>query len=120
MLPDLTHDLILDLAGNRSLSELRRALEPTGTLVIVGGSGGPWFMGFGRTIRAALLSPFVRQRLRPFISKPRRQNLITLRQLIDSGKVSPIIDRTFPLRAAAEVLDHVATRHTQGKSIVTI
>jgi NADPH:quinone reductase-like Zn-dependent oxidoreductase len=70
------YDLILEMAGNRSLSDLRRALTPKGTLVIVGGSGGRWFMGTGRTLRAVLLSPFVRQRLRSFFSKPRSEDLV--------------------------------------------
>ena len=65
------YDLVLEMAGNRSLAELRRALTPKGTLVLVGGSGGRWFMGTGRTLRAVLVSPFVGQRLRSFLSKPR-------------------------------------------------
>jgi NADPH:quinone reductase-like Zn-dependent oxidoreductase len=60
------YDLILEMAGNRSLSDLRRALTPKGTLVLVGGSGGRWFMGIGRTLRAVVVSRFVRQRLRSF------------------------------------------------------
>jgi hypothetical protein len=65
------YDVIVDMAGNRRLSDLRRALAPDGTLVIVGGSGGRWLMGFDRTIRAVLVSPFTRgQRLRAFFSKP--------------------------------------------------
>ena len=63
------YDLILEMAGNRSLADLRRALTPKGTLVLVGGSGGKWFMGTGRTLRAVLI-PFVGQRLRSFFSKP--------------------------------------------------
>ena len=63
------YDLILEMAGNRSLSDLRRALTPKGTLVLVGGSGGRWFMGTGRTLRAVLVSPFVGQRLRSFFSQ---------------------------------------------------
>jgi NADPH:quinone reductase-like Zn-dependent oxidoreductase len=114
------YDLVLDLAGNRSLSDLRRALTPQGTLVIVGGSGGPWSMGFGRTIRAAVVSPFIRQHLRPFISKPSKENLIALRELIEAGAVNPVIDRTFPLSATADALQYLAERHTQGKSVITI
>ncbi|HEY4790417.1 MAG TPA: hypothetical protein VIJ05_03685 [Actinomycetes bacterium] len=66
-------DLILEMAGNRSLADLRRALTPKGTLVLVGGSGGRWFMGTGRTLRAVVLSPFVGQRLRSFLSKPQER-----------------------------------------------
>ena len=67
------YDLILDTAGNRSLSHLRRALTPKGTLVLVGGSGGPWLMGTERTLRALMVSPFVRQRLRGFLSQPKKR-----------------------------------------------
>lgn len=114
------YDLILDLAGNRSLAELRHALTPSGTLVIVGGSGGRWLMGFGRTVRAGAMSPFVSQRLRPFISKPTFENLETLRGLIESGEVTPVIDRTFPLQDTATAIDYLASRHTRGKSVITI
>jgi NADPH:quinone reductase-like Zn-dependent oxidoreductase len=67
------YDLILQMAGNRSLADLRRALTAKGTLVLVGGSGGRWFMGTGRTLRAVVLSPFVGQRLRSFLSKPQER-----------------------------------------------
>jgi NADPH:quinone reductase-like Zn-dependent oxidoreductase len=67
------YDLILEMAGNRALADLRRALTPKGTLVLVGGSGGRWFLGTGRTLRAVMVSPFVGQRLRSFLSKPRER-----------------------------------------------
>ncbi len=113
-------DLILDMAGNRALRDLRAALAPEGTLVIVGSSGGKWMMGFGRTIRAALLSPFVGQELRPFFSKPTAADLDMLRDLIESGAVTPVVDRTFPLAQAPEAITYVGKRHTQGKTIVTV
>ena len=69
------YDVILDIAGNRSLARLRGALTPQGTLVLVGGSGGPWLMGTERTLRALMLSPFVRQRLRGFLSQPTKEDL---------------------------------------------
>jgi NADPH:quinone reductase-like Zn-dependent oxidoreductase len=98
---DITHrglhdDLIVDLAGNRSLSTLRGARTPEGTLVIVGGSGGPWFMGIGRTLRAAAISPFVRRRLRPFFSKPNREDLVVLKELAEAGDLTPVVDGTYP------------------------
>jgi NADPH:quinone reductase-like Zn-dependent oxidoreductase len=114
------YDLILDLAGNRPLPTLRRALAPKGTLVIVGGSGGRWFMGIGRTLRAALVSPLVGQRLRPFFSKPSRKDLLVLKELLEAGKVTPVIDRTYPLAAAALAVGHVGDRHTQGKTVITV
>jgi NADPH:quinone reductase-like Zn-dependent oxidoreductase len=84
----LRYDLILEMAGNRSLADLRRALTPKGTLVLVGGSGGKWFMGTGRTLRAVLVSRFVGQRLRLFLSKEREADLEVLKELIEAGKVT--------------------------------
>jgi len=94
------------MAGNRSLSHLRRALTPKGTLVIVGGSGGRWLMGFGRTIRAFMLSPFVGQQLRPLLSAgaENKEDLVVLRELIETGKVAPVIERTYPLSETAEAI----------------
>jgi NADPH:quinone reductase-like Zn-dependent oxidoreductase len=114
------YDLILEMAGNRSLSDLRRALTPKGTLVLVGGSGGRWFMGTGRTLRAVVTSPFVGQRLRSFFSKPRGADLVVLKELIDAGKLSPVIDRTFPLTEAPEAISYVGERSTQGKTVITV
>jgi NADPH:quinone reductase-like Zn-dependent oxidoreductase len=114
------YDLILEMAGNRSLSDLRRALTPKGTLVLVGGSGGRWFMGTGRTLRAVVVSPFVRQRLRSFLSKPKREDLVVLKELIEAGKVAPVIDRTFPLRETPEAIRYVGERSTQGKTVITV
>jgi NADPH:quinone reductase-like Zn-dependent oxidoreductase len=114
------YDLILEMAGNRSLSELRRALTPKGTLVLVGGSGGRWFMGTGRTLRAVVVSRFVRQRLRSFLSKPRGEDLAVLQELLEAGKVTPVIDRTFPLSETPEAIRYVGERSTQGKTVITV
>ena len=114
------YDVILDTAGNHSLSDLRRALTPKGTLVIVGGSGGRWLMGFGRTIRASLLSPFVGQRLRQFMSKTTRADLLILKELIETEKITPVIDRTFELSEAAAAVGFVGERHTSGKTVINV
>jgi NADPH:quinone reductase-like Zn-dependent oxidoreductase len=114
------YDLILEMAGNRSLADLRRALTPKGTLVLVGGSGGRWFMGTGRTLRAVLVSPFVGQRLRSFFSKPKRADLVVLKELIEAGKVTPVIDRTFPLSETSAAIRYVGERSTQGKTVITV
>jgi NADPH:quinone reductase-like Zn-dependent oxidoreductase len=114
------YDLILEMAGNRSLSDLRRALLPKGTLVLVGGSGGRWFMGTGRTLRAAVVSPFVGQRLRPFLSKPRGADLLVLKELSEAGKLTPVIDRTFPLNQTPAAIKYVGERSTQGKTVITV
>ncbi|NNC93839.1 MAG: NAD(P)-dependent alcohol dehydrogenase [Acidimicrobiia bacterium] len=114
------YDLILDTAGNRSLSELRRALTPTGRLIIVGGSGGRWLMGSGRSARAAMVSPFVGQRLTAFISAPNQDDLAVLQGLLETGDVIPAIDQTFALSETAQALDHVGGRHTRGKTVITM
>jgi len=114
------YDLILEMAGNRSLADLRRALTPKGTLVLVGGSGGRWFMGTGRTLRAVLVSPFVGQRLRSFLSKPRGADLVVLQELLEAGKLTPVIDRTFPLSETPEAIRYVGERSTQGKTVITV
>jgi NADPH:quinone reductase-like Zn-dependent oxidoreductase len=114
------YDLILEMAGNRALADLRRALTPKGTLVLVGGSGGRWFMGTGRTVRAVLVSPLVGQRLRSFFSKPRGADLVVLQELIEAGKLTPVIDRTFPLNETPEAIRHVGERPIQGKTVITM
>src|SRR4029079_9312116 len=91
------YDLILDVGGNRRLSHLRRALTPKGTLVIVGGeSKGNWTGGFGRSLRAPVLSVFVRQRLTMLASKEHHADLEPLAELIEAGRVTPSIERTYP------------------------
>jgi NADPH:quinone reductase-like Zn-dependent oxidoreductase len=115
------YDLILDTAGRRPLSHLRRALKPHGTLVIVGGEGGNrWTGGFERQLRAVLLSPFLRQRLRSLASVERREDLVFLKDLIEAGKVKPVINRTYPLNEAAKALTDADEGHGRGKTIITL
>jgi NADPH:quinone reductase-like Zn-dependent oxidoreductase len=113
-------DVIIDTVGKQRIADLRRALTPAGTLVMVGGSGGRLTMGFERTIGGALRSPFVRQRLRPFFSKVTGTDLLTLKDLIDAGDVTPVMDRRFPLVDVREALRHVSERHTRGKTVLTM
>ena len=115
------YDLVLDIGGNSSLSRLRSALTPTGTLVIVGGEeGGRWTGGFGRSLRAPLISPFVRQRLTMLASKERAGDLERLSPLIESGQVVPSIDRTYPLDRVAEAMRHLEAGDVRGKVAFTI
>jgi NADPH:quinone reductase-like Zn-dependent oxidoreductase len=112
-------DLILDTAGHRSLSQLRRALTPKGTLVIVGSEGrGRWLGGFDRQLRAVVLSRLVGQRLRMLASKPRQEDLQTLQERIEAGKVTPVIDRTYPLREVPEAIRYLVEGHGGGGKIV--
>jgi NADPH:quinone reductase-like Zn-dependent oxidoreductase len=115
-------DLIVDTAGRRSLAHLRRALAPRGTLVIVGGEGGGrWLGGFDRQIlRAPILSLVGRQRLRPFTSKERSEDLVALKELIEAGKVTPVIDRTYPLREAPEAIRYLEQGHARGKVVIKV
>jgi NADPH:quinone reductase-like Zn-dependent oxidoreductase len=115
-------DLIVDTAGRRSLAHLRRALAPRGTLVVVGGEGGGrWLGGFDRQIlRAPILSLFGRQRLRPFTSKERRQDLVALKELIEAGKLTPVIDRTYPLSQAPEAIRYLEQGHARGKVVIKV
>lgn len=114
------YDLIVDTAGLRSLSALRRALTPRGTLVIVGGeNGGKWLGGIQRVFRAALLNPFVRHRLCGLVSRVRGADLEDLRDLIESGRLTPVLDRTYPLADAADAIGHVHAGRAAGKTVLT-
>jgi NADPH:quinone reductase-like Zn-dependent oxidoreductase len=114
-------DLILDTAGHRSLSQLRRALIARGTLVIVGSEvRGRWMGGFDRSLRAVALSRLVGQRLRMLSSTPRQDDLQTLRELIEAGKVTPAVDRTFPLPETPEAIRHLLRGHGPGKIVITV
>ncbi|MEV4493693.1 NAD(P)-dependent alcohol dehydrogenase [Micromonospora coxensis] len=116
----LRYDVVVDTAGNRPLTRLRRALTPTGTLVLVGGEsvGGRLFRGFDRQLRALLLSPLVRQRLVPLVAKESTDNLDALTALIDSGQLRPVVDRTWPLTETPEAIRHLAGGHARGKNVV--
>jgi NADPH:quinone reductase-like Zn-dependent oxidoreductase len=115
------YDAILDTAGARSVPQLRRALTPKGALVIVGSEGGGrWFGGFGRNLRAQMLSPFVSQRLGMFASKERGEDLVVLKELIEAGKVTPVIGATYALREVPEAMRHLERGHARGKIVITV
>jgi NADPH:quinone reductase-like Zn-dependent oxidoreductase len=115
------YDLILDTAGRRSLSHLRRALTPRGTLVLVGGEGGGrWTGGFERQLLALVVSPFLRQKLRLLSSNEPQEDLLFLKDVIEAGKVTPVIGRTYPLSEAPQALGDADEGHGRGKAIVTV
>jgi NADPH:quinone reductase-like Zn-dependent oxidoreductase len=116
------YDLIIDCAGNRPLSRVRRALTARGTLVVVGGEdGGRWLGGaLLRTLRASLLSPFVGQRLCGLLAKVNTADLDSLRDLIEAGKVTPVVDRTFALAEVPDALRHMQASHARGKVVVRV
>jgi NADPH:quinone reductase-like Zn-dependent oxidoreductase len=112
-------DLIVDTAGNRPLAALRRALTPTGTLVIVGGEGGgPWLAGLQRNVAAGLLTPLVKQRLVGLFAKANHADLEYVRELMAAGKVTPIIDRTFRLAEAPDAVRYLQHGQTRGGKVV--
>jgi len=113
------YDLVVDTAGLRSLTHLRRALGPRGTLVIVGGEGGRWLGGVQRVLRAAVLNPFVKQRLRGLVSAVRGADLEVLRETIEAGRLTPVLDRTYPLADAVAAIHYVREGHSAGKIVLT-
>jgi NADPH:quinone reductase-like Zn-dependent oxidoreductase len=118
---DQRYDLILDIGGNSTLTRLRRALTPRGTLVITGGeTDGRWLGGTDRQIRALMLSPFVSQKLATFVSSENHEDMIILKELIESGKVTPVIDRTYPLSEVPEAIRYLEVGHAKGKVVITV
>ncbi|MFB6718855.1 NAD(P)-dependent alcohol dehydrogenase [Kribbella sp. NPDC056345] len=114
-------DVILDINGHASLGRLRKALTPKGTLVIVGGeTGGRWLGGMDQLLRAMVLSGFVSQRLRPFISSENHVDLQALTELIETGKVTPAVDRVFPLAEAADAIQYLIDGHVRGKVVLAV
>ena len=115
------YDVILDIGGNAALSRLRRALVPKGTLVIAGGeTGGRWLGGSDRQLRALVLSRFVGQTLTTFISSENHEDLLVLKELIESGKVTPVIDRSYPLAEATQAVRYLEQGHALGKVVITV
>ena len=116
------YDLILDMGGNRSLSNLRRALTPRGTLVLVGGEAGDRWIGgaMSRSMRALVVSPFVSQKLRMMIATPNTDDLRFLKEFIEAGKVTPVIDRTYPLSEVPDAMRYLREGHAHGKIVITV
>jgi NADPH:quinone reductase-like Zn-dependent oxidoreductase len=113
------YDVILDIGGNRRLSRLRRILTPRGRLVIVGGeNGGRWLGGTDRQLRARLLSLFVRQQLGSFLNKENARDLTTLREMIDAGTLTPVVDRSYPLAESAGAIRYLIDGHGRGKIVI--
>jgi NADPH:quinone reductase-like Zn-dependent oxidoreductase len=115
---DERYDVMLDLVGSRSLAECRRALTPRGTYVVVGVKDlGRWF-GLARQLRALVLSPFVRQRMRVFVAKHSQQDLAVLKRLVEAGKIAPVIDRCYTLSDVPRALQYQGEGHAQGKIVI--
>ncbi|MEA2433295.1 MAG: hypothetical protein QOG54_752 [Actinomycetota bacterium] len=115
------YDVILDTGGHSSLSHLRRALAPKGTLVIVGAeTDGKWFGGFDRSIRAMLWSPFLGQKLIAFVNSENAEDLVAIKELIEAGEVTPTVDRTFSLNETPKAISYLTEGHARGKVAVTV
>lgn len=115
------YDLILDNVANHSLAESRRALTPTGSLIPNSArSKGRWFGAVGRMAQAAFTSIFVGKQGRPFYSPVKKQDLVDLTELIEAGKLRPVIDRTFPLAETAAAMEYIGHGHASGKTVIKI
>ncbi|WP_421732467.1 NAD(P)-dependent alcohol dehydrogenase [Cellulomonas sp.] len=117
------YDVVLDLVGNRSLRDLRRALTPDGTLVLSGGGvseGGSLFGPIGLLLRSKLAAPFVRHRIVALSTSPGAEHLDALRELAEAGTIVPAVDRTYPLPAAADALRYLEGEHARAKVVITV
>jgi len=116
------YDVIIDISGSRPLSLLRRALAPHGIIVLTGGDryDRPVLTGMSRQLRAPFLSMVTGRRLRAFLARENAADYQALAQLAESGAITPVIDRTYPLADAAEAIRHIATGHATGKGVITI
>lgn len=118
------YDVVLDLVGNRSLGEFRRVLTPTGTLILSGGGvyeGGSVVGPMALFLKRRLAAPFARpQQLLEISARQSRANLAALRELAESGRIAPVVERTYPLSEAAEALRYVEVEHARAKIVVTV
>jgi len=115
------YDLIVDNVGNRSLRDLRRVLAPKGTIVIVGAKGDGWLLGpLTGPLKVLLVSRFVRYRMIVFIAQIRKDDLVVLKEMIEDGKVKPVIDRTYPLNEISAAIRYLEAGHARGKVVITV
>jgi NADPH:quinone reductase-like Zn-dependent oxidoreductase len=113
------YDLILDIAGTRSLWACSRVLTRAGILVVVGGPGGRWISPADRMAKAVVLSRLVRRTLLPFFARTTKDDLLVLKELAETGQLTPVIDRTYPLSQIADAIRYVETMRARGKVVIT-
>jgi NADPH:quinone reductase-like Zn-dependent oxidoreductase len=113
------YDLLFDCVGNHSLSAYRRVLNPNGTCIVVTGPDGPWLGPLARFVQALAMSPFVSQKLVPFIARPNKEDLDIMLQFMATGKVTPVIDRRYSLSEVPEAIRYLEEGHARGKVIIT-
>jgi NADPH:quinone reductase-like Zn-dependent oxidoreductase len=114
------YDVMLDMVGNRSLADCRRVLHPHGAYVLVGVAESGRWLGLGRQVRALASSPLVRQRMRVFVASRNPGDLAVLKDLVEAGKVTPVIDRSFGLREVPDAIRYQGEGHAAGKIVVTL
>ncbi len=117
---DTTYDAVFDLVGNRTIDECRRALTRRGTLVLSSGAGGRVFGPIGRILGASVRSMFVEQSLRPLVAKASAADLDVLREHIEAGRITPAIERTYPLADTAAAVSHLIEHHARGKVALSV
>ena len=117
---DQRYDLMLDLIGNHSLSRCRRVLTPNGTFVMLGGQSGRWIRPMDRVLKTLLSSPFVSQKLVLGRAVWRKDDLRAIRELLRTGQVTTVIDRTYPLSQVAEAIRYLEEGHARGKVVITV
>lgn len=114
------YDIVLDIGGGHSLSALRRALVPGGVAVLVAPAPGQWIGPVARVVGAAVSSRFTTRKVRPFLSSAKRGDLATLRELVESGRVRPVVDRTYPFDALPQAMRHLESGGVRGKIVVRL
>lgn len=114
------YDVIFDIGGNRPFTHLRRVVRPGGAILAVGGPQGRWLAPASRLLNAALLSPFVRERVIPLMSKDDRASLTLLAELAEAGHLRAVIDRQFPLAETREAISHVGAGRARGKVVIKV
>jgi len=113
-------DVMLDLIGNRALSDCLRVLNPKGVYVACAGGGGDWLGPLPRLAGMALRSLFSSQRLKTFVATPEQKDLLFLKELVEAGKARPVVERSWALSELAEALRHVGEGHSRGQSVVRV
>jgi NADPH:quinone reductase-like Zn-dependent oxidoreductase len=114
------YDLILDNVGNHSMLESRRALNPKGKYIMVGGPSGRWIDPLPRVVNAFVVSRFVSQDMSMFLAELKKDDLTTLRDLLQAGKVKPVIDRQYKLNEVPEAVRYLELGHARGKVVITL
>jgi len=115
-----SYDLIFDNVENRSLSDCRRVLTPSGTLILNSGTGARGLRFLVRLVKPLVLSPFVRQSLRRYLSVPNHEDLVVLKELVECGELTPVIDKTYPLGETPAALGYIESGHARGKVVITV